>query len=384
MRFFKNFFQFQRFGKLLEQNQDDQIIGGKKEFEIAAKGKNKLPYTKKATENIWKGDNYENIWKPKVAQALEDQKIYDEVVKYLTSYNGQGKNVVKKLIEDSKTAPGPGDADYKLKYLIGKLATDGKIGPFHTLMNKAINTAIEKVKPKETKLQTTNTNPEPEPVVKKVVKKKKKKKEVQEDDNDTEENFDDDEIKSETSDQTTGRMGEQEKRQLRYSAKGTGFKRLMSLQYPSIQGDYVKLGKLEIKETGAGKVNIKVSLSEEFGKSSKNLGKERYVYFFSDRSPFKGFEIQCYSTILDQPELVFDVYPTDKEEYKVKMIISSENLNLKTTVKKNKKNGQVFRVMSPTDADMFVTNLLKRRKPFSKNDWNGPTFQVFDGSIKLN
>lgn len=148
MKFFKGFSQFKKIKQIFEQQapSKDEIIGGKTEFEKRAskKGKQnlKLDYTEKATDPIWQGKNYDEVWKPAVEGALDNPETYDKVLNYLKTYSGQDAVTVKKIIQKEEQLEKQGKGS--LKAAIQKLATDGKIGPFHTIMRKAVERATGK------------------------------------------------------------------------------------------------------------------------------------------------------------------------------------------------------------------------------------------------
>lgn len=171
MKFFKDFFEFIRDKKILEQQATkDEVIGGKTEFEKkaskAGKKKLRLDYTEKATDPIWQGDNYNQVWKPAVEGALDNPETYEKVLNYLKTYSGQDAVTVKKIIQKEEQAEKQGKGS--LKFAIRELATDGKIGPFHTIMRKAVERAtgekIEPLEPKQAKIKPAD-DPQKQPVV---------------------------------------------------------------------------------------------------------------------------------------------------------------------------------------------------------------------------
>jgi hypothetical protein len=189
MKFFKDFFRFKKNKQILEQQAPpkDEVIGGKTEFEKRAskKGKQnlKLDYTEKATDPIWQGKNYDEVWKPAVEGALDNPETYDKVLNYLKTYAGQDAVTVKKIIQKEEQLEKQGKGS--LKAAIQKLATDGKIGPFHTIMRKAVERAtgkpIEVLQTKQAKfvkpefetpklnLQTVDPGPKSEVLNKKMI-----------------------------------------------------------------------------------------------------------------------------------------------------------------------------------------------------------------------
>lgn len=111
-----------------------------------------LPFTEpeETTNDVWKGDNYKNVWKPWVETSLSDPakaKIVDE---YLTNYSGAyGPRVAHHL----KGLTGQARID-KIK----ELATDSKPGPFHNAVLAALK-STEKAPP----VEGAATPPEPSP-----------------------------------------------------------------------------------------------------------------------------------------------------------------------------------------------------------------------------
>lgn len=87
-------------------------------------------------ENLWKDENtYENVWKPKVYSAFNDPRRAEELIKNLESYKGQD-------FEDVQAAINKGKTPEEKKSIAIRLATDKKIGPFHSIMNTVIDQTL--------------------------------------------------------------------------------------------------------------------------------------------------------------------------------------------------------------------------------------------------
>ncbi len=96
---------------------------------------NTLPYTapEEAGNDIWKGENYKNVWKPWVETSLSDPAKAKVVDDYLTNYSGEyGPRVAYHL----KGLTGQARID-KIK----ELATDAQPGPFHNAVLAALKAA---------------------------------------------------------------------------------------------------------------------------------------------------------------------------------------------------------------------------------------------------
>jgi hypothetical protein len=98
-------------------------------------------------EDLWKDEStYENVWKPKVYSAFSDPRRAEELVKNLESYKGQDFEDVQAAIKKGKTPE-------EKKAIAIKLATDKKVGPFHSIMDTVINQTL----PDVTEAKTTPT-----------------------------------------------------------------------------------------------------------------------------------------------------------------------------------------------------------------------------------
>jgi hypothetical protein len=94
------------------------------------------PIGQTSEEDLWKDENtYENAWKPKVYSAFSDPKRAEELIKNLESYKGQD-------FEDVQAAINKGKTPEEKKSIAIRLATDKKIGPFHSIMNTVINQTL--------------------------------------------------------------------------------------------------------------------------------------------------------------------------------------------------------------------------------------------------
>jgi hypothetical protein len=142
-----NFGGFQEEGKeksgdLMVQRQIE-LVGGLRSFEKVAKNKKglKLDYTTLAKEEIWQGQNYNKTWKPAVKKALDNPDNFKSILKYLKEYNGQDADTVKKIIAkaEQKEQQAPGSLRKELE----RLATDGKIGPFHAIIRDVIESVTK-------------------------------------------------------------------------------------------------------------------------------------------------------------------------------------------------------------------------------------------------
>jgi hypothetical protein len=103
--------------------------------------------------DLWKNETtYENVWKPKVYSAFSDPKRSEELIKRIEGYSGQDAEDVKAALAKGKT---PEDK----KAIAIKLATDKQVGPFHELMNQAIDYKIPTTTPTTTKTASSDTLP---------------------------------------------------------------------------------------------------------------------------------------------------------------------------------------------------------------------------------
>lgn len=106
------------------------------EYLIKGNQKGAIDYNdRKTTSNdIWKGDNYKNVWIPKVNSAINNPQIADRLISQIENYSGQDADDVKYQLSKAKTK------EEKLK-IINDLATDELLGPFHKLVNDSIDIA---------------------------------------------------------------------------------------------------------------------------------------------------------------------------------------------------------------------------------------------------
>ena len=106
------------------------------EYLIKGNQKGAIDYNdRKTTSNdIWKGDNYKNVWIPKVNSAISNPEIADKLILQIENYSGQDADDVKYQLSKAKTK------EEKLK-IINNLATDELLGPFHRLVNDSIDMA---------------------------------------------------------------------------------------------------------------------------------------------------------------------------------------------------------------------------------------------------
>ena len=106
------------------------------EFLIKGNQKGAIDYNDRNTtsNDIWKGDNYKNVWIPKVNKAINDPEIANKLISQIENYSGQDADDVKYQLSKAKTK------EDKLK-IINDLATDELLGPFHKLVNDSIDIA---------------------------------------------------------------------------------------------------------------------------------------------------------------------------------------------------------------------------------------------------
>ena len=94
---------------------------------------------------IFKGKNYNNIWKKKVRRAFSDQGTANQLLEAIENYRGTDADDVKAILAKEKTK------EAKLKRA-EELATDGKVGPYHHILNSLIDNPFPRMKPKEAQL----------------------------------------------------------------------------------------------------------------------------------------------------------------------------------------------------------------------------------------
>ena len=106
------------------------------EYLIKGNQKGAIDYNNRSTtsNDIWKGDNYKNVWIPKVNSAINNPQIADRLISQIENYSGQDADDVKYQLSKAKTK------EDKLK-IINNLATDELLGPFHKLVNDSIDIA---------------------------------------------------------------------------------------------------------------------------------------------------------------------------------------------------------------------------------------------------
>lgn len=130
-----------KYGKAIEKAQ----TGKKYKVKGDAEHISYNPIGEAGDEELWGSkQNYEKNWKPKVNEALSDPERAKQIIAELENYKGESAQAVIKAIKNQKTLSG------KIAK-IEELGTDEKVGPYHNLLNKAIN----KVTPKTTTPQTT-------------------------------------------------------------------------------------------------------------------------------------------------------------------------------------------------------------------------------------
>jgi len=411
MKFFKDFFQFRNSKQQIFEQEKNKVekVGGLTEFEKKAskggKKKLRLDYTEKTEDPIWQGDNYNQVWKPAVLGALKDPETYTKVLDYLKTYNGQDAATVKKIIDNEEKAEKAGKGS--LKYAVRKLATDGRIGPFHTIMRKAVERAtgekIEPLEPKQAKLQTPNEEPKTAEVklvdtrnkeeVEKIEPKKGKLEIPKEEEKKpnlkpvevpetkpVEEIPQEKEVpqevakpepsgpKSETSDPATGNVGEAEKQQTYFRGEGANMaERLLNAKYPNTVsakkdslGNYTMGSDLVVGE----RTRVRVIL--------KDIGVDRWIYFISEYKGKKGLPVQFYSFQMkaknDDKEM--GVVPRNSGPLTISMVVSTVDLKPKVTTTDE---GDF---LTEKQCQEFYFKLKDGVKPFADSKWNGPVFSI--------
>jgi hypothetical protein len=121
------------------------------QFNYIARQKDKLDYNTPEQASkinpIWDRNNYEKTWKPLVKETMSNPQFAADVIKYLENYPGKNAPAIKQILNQAK-------ASGKTNEEIIRLATDYKVGPFHSAMYEAINT-IPKDDPPPTTTTTT-------------------------------------------------------------------------------------------------------------------------------------------------------------------------------------------------------------------------------------
>lgn len=88
--------------------------------------------TKEDAGGIFSPNNYTSQWLPKVKKAFSNQDIAAKLVQSLESYSGQDAQDVKSQLAKQKTMSGKIQRAYEL-------ATDGLVGPYHSIINNLID-----------------------------------------------------------------------------------------------------------------------------------------------------------------------------------------------------------------------------------------------------
>jgi hypothetical protein len=92
-----------------------------------------LEYTpQEKAEEIFRGENYDKLWAPKRDAAFANPETARKIISSLENYTGRGADDVKALMAREKTFEGK---MAKAK----QLASDRKIGPYHSVLNNIIN-----------------------------------------------------------------------------------------------------------------------------------------------------------------------------------------------------------------------------------------------------
>jgi hypothetical protein len=108
-----------------------------KDFTNAPSVLERLPYTPRENNpnDIWKGDNYGNVWKPLVNESTANKDMATKIDSWLMANKDTFSPNIKKQLEGLE-----GDARIAR---IQKLATDEKPGPFHNAVLDAIKSVKE-------------------------------------------------------------------------------------------------------------------------------------------------------------------------------------------------------------------------------------------------
>ena len=83
-------------------------------------------------DEIFRGENYDKLWAPKRDSAFSNPETAQKVISALENYTGADANDVKAILAREKTFEGK---VAKAK----QLASDKKIGPYHTILNSIID-----------------------------------------------------------------------------------------------------------------------------------------------------------------------------------------------------------------------------------------------------
>lgn len=97
-----------------------------------------IDYTpQEKADEIFRGENYDKLWAPKRDSAFSNPETAQKVISALENYTGADANDVKAILAREKTFEGK---VAKAK----QLASDKKIGPYHTILNSIIdNVSLE-------------------------------------------------------------------------------------------------------------------------------------------------------------------------------------------------------------------------------------------------
>ena len=133
--------------EFLEQNADELnpsgyapqdntvMISPSSSFTNKAQGKGKLSYsTPDQAGGIWGGKNYQTQWIPKVNKAFSNPNTAAQIISNIQNYQGPDAADAKAIIAKEPTMAG------KIK-IAQQLATDGKVGPYHQIVNSMIDQA---------------------------------------------------------------------------------------------------------------------------------------------------------------------------------------------------------------------------------------------------
>jgi hypothetical protein len=93
-----------------------------------------------AINSQWQGQNYENVWTPKVNKVFDTKESAVRAINQLQNYTGQDARDVQAILAKAVTM------DEKIA-IAKKLALDGRVGPYHRL----IDNIISKERPAEVK-----------------------------------------------------------------------------------------------------------------------------------------------------------------------------------------------------------------------------------------
>lgn len=378
------------------------------------------------------GSKYATVWVPDVQNAFNDPTNRAKMVDYLKNYRGQDYNTVQRMIRQETARNG----EENLWKSMLKHATDGKVGPYHRIVWNGMEEE-DIINPKEPFLVTTQPNPTEggtttgdgtyfkDTVVTVTAKVNtdftfinwtENGQEVSKDaeykftitanrdlvanfkgkDKDPDPDPDPDPVpippdedkkspKSETSDSATGNMGEKEKNETQYLAKGdTQSQKLLNFKYP-LTGDQNSLGRYIVLDSSGSvtrdlevgkKFTVKILSPPEKGLKSTNV--ERYVYFVSTHKG-NAFPVEIYSFTMgkEETETEFTITPQEKMDLQMTMIISTVDLNPKTTNSKDQTGKYDIEGLTDGQCQDFKSELLKIMKPYEETAWRGPVFSAY-------